>query len=549
MNITCIGKTKELTAGMRVRQCLSAFLDDMTGILAVQQRGKVLEMDDPVREEGEMIPLTLETEEGRRIYERSVRFVLLLAMRKVLPGQRVRLEYSVGGGVFLRTPGHDLTEQETRRVAETMRVYIQQDLPFEKREWSLDDAIGYFSDQGQKDKVELLSRRPLPFFNMYGCDGMWEYFYGAMAASTGATPVFDLTWLPDRGIVLRLPTADCPALPAPYVHRPKHLAVYDQSGEWCRVLGVENAADVARLIETHRFRHFIRLNEALHDKAIGDIADDVVRQRRKIVLVAGPSSSGKTTFTQRLALHLTVLGMKPLVVSLDNYYIDRDQLPLEPDGTVDLEAISTLDVPLFRQHMAGLLEGKQVLLPRYSFKTGKREQEGIPAQLGKNQVLLVEGIHGLNPALCQGMDTEAVYRVFVSALTCIDLDDHNRIRTTDVRLLRRIVRDMQFRATPPAETLSMWPSVRRGEEKWIFPYQENADRMFNTALHYELPVLRRYAYGLLKAIRPGDPDYLASRRLIKTLNYFPDIPEEALDEIPPLSLLREFIGGCTIEME
>lgn len=547
MVVRCQEKQLELEKGMTVMQCLQRFGVDLEGVLAVQQGGRVLEMNDRVEHDGVLLPLTLREEEGRRIYERSVRFLLLAAVEHVLPGQRVRIAYSVGGGVLLNMPGHEVTEEETQRIARHMHALSAQNMPFEKKKWSLDDAIAYFAGRGQMDKVELLHRRQKPFFTMYGLGGVWEYFYGAMAAHTGMTPVFELTWLPDRGIVLRLPTAGHMDTPAAYVHRAKHLAVFDQSTAWCALLGVNNAADVSQLMETQRFRHFIRLNEALHDKAIADIAEDVARQHKKIVLVAGPSSSGKTTFAQRLALHLTVIGLQPLVISLDNYYLDRDSIPVGPDGKVDLEAITTIDVPLFRQQMAALLEGQEVELPRFSFKTGKREEKGIPVRLREGQVMVIEGIHGLNPMLSEGLNLDAVYRVFVSPLTCLNLDDHNRIRTTDARLLRRIVRDMQFRATPPAETLSMWPSVRNGEETWIFPYQENADRMFNTALHYELPVLRHYVYDLLCAIEPDDENYLAARRLIKTLNYFPDIDEGVLAEIPPLSLLREFIGGCTIE--
>ncbi len=547
MFVTCQGKQMELEKGMTVMQCLHRFRVNADGVLAVQQGGRVLEMNDRVENGGELLLLTIEEEEGRRIYERSVRFLLLAAVEKVLPGQRVRIVYSVGGGVLLSMPGHEVTEEETQAISRQMHALSAQKLPFEKREWSLDDAIAYFEAKGQQDKVELLRRRQKSFFPMYGLGGVWEYFYGAMVVHTGMTPVFELTWLPDRGIVLRLPSAKEPEKPAAYVHRPKHLAVFDQSTAWCALLGVNNAADVARLMETKRFRHFVRLNEALHDKAIADIAADIAYQHRKIVLVAGPSSSGKTTFAQRLALHLTVIGLQPLVISLDNYYLDRDCIAPGPDGKVDLEAISTLDVALFRQQMAALLEGQEVELPIFSFKRGKREEKGMPVRLREGQVMVIEGIHGLNPQMSEGLDTDAVYRIFVSALTCLNLDDHNRIRTTDVRLLRRIVRDMQFRATPPGETLAMWPSVRNGEETWIFPYQENADRMFNTALHYELPVLRHYAYELLKAITPEDENYLAARRLIKTLNYFPDIDEGVLAEIPPLSLLREFIGGCTIE--
>ena len=549
MKIICGNRTLDVEAGMTVMQCLRALCADVKGVLAIQQGGRVLELTDIITREGEIRLLTLKDEEGGRIYERSLRFVLLLAFRRVMPGQPVRIEYSVGGGLFLHTPGHELTEEDVAAVEAEMRRIVDADEAFDKREWSLDDAIAYFEEDGQPDKVELLKRRTVPFFNMYGCGGMWEYFYGAMVPSTGYLKTFGVQHLPGRGMALLTADPEHPDQPAKYIDRPKHLRVFDQSAKWCAILGVQNAPDIHEMLETKKFRAFIRINEALHDKAIADIADTIAEKGRRIIMIAGPSSSGKTTTTGRLAIHLRVLGMDPVMISLDDYYIDRDKLPREADGSIDLEGLHTIDVPLFREHMQRLLAGETVEIPRYSFHTGSRMEKGVPLKLAPGQPVLVEGIHGLNPALVEGIDDSVIHRIFVSALTCINLDDHNRIRTTDVRLLRRIVRDNQFRSTPPEETLAMWPSVRKGEETWIFPHQELADSMFNTALHYELPVLGHYAYGLLKAIPPESPHYLTARRLVKMLNYFPDIPEEVLEEVPPLSLLREFIGGCTIEKD
>lgn len=549
MKITCGKNSIEMEAGMTVMQCLLALSVDTEGVLAVQQQGRVLELYDSVNRPGELRPLTLQDEEGRRIYERSLRFVTLLAFRRLMPQRRVRIEYSVGGGVFLHTPGYELTAEDASAIEKEMRAITEANLLFDKREWSLDDAIAYFEEQGQEDKVALLKRRTVPFFMMYECGGMWEYFYGAMVPSTWYVRVFGVQHLPGRGLAILTADPEHLAEHAAYIDRPKHLSVFDQSAKWCAILGVQNAPDLHEMLETKRLRAFIRVNEALHDKAISDIADVIAQRGRRIILVAGPSSSGKTTFTGRLAIHLRVLGLAPVMISLDDYYRNRADLPVEADGSIDLEALHTIDVPLFREHMQRLMDGETVEIPRYSFKTGSREERGVPLKLQPGQPVLVEGIHGLNPALVEGIDDSLIHRIFVSALTCINLDDHNRIRTTDVRLLRRIVRDNQFRATPPEETLAMWPSVRRGEETWIFPHQERADSMFNTALHYELPVLGHYAYRLLKAIPPESPHYLTARRLVKMLNYFPDIPESVLDEVPPLSLLREFVGGCTIDKE
>ena len=546
MKLTLNGEALDLLPGATVRDALHAFDADAPGVLAAMLDHHVVELNDVLPAGGVLRPITLREEEGRRIYERSLRFVLLLAVEQLMPGQQVRIEYSVGRGVFLRLPGQAASPQTAAALRERMARLTAADLPFEKRTWSLGEAVRYFEQTGQQDKVKLLQYRTVPYFNMYGCGGMWEYFYGAMAASTGAVRVFDLVPYAD-GFVLQMPAPEAPGVPAPYVDRPKHLSVFRQSANWCDILGVVNAADLAELLDKKEMRFFIRVNEALHEQAIGAIARDIVFQKRRVVLVAGPSSSGKTTFAGRLAVQLRVLGRRSHRVSLDDYYLDRDAIPREPDGSLDLESIHTLDLPLLQRQVRALMAGEEVEIPRFSFQTGRRCDTGEPLRLGEDEIVIIEGIHGLNPMLSEGMPAEDIYRIFVSALTCINLDDHNRIRTTDVRLLRRLVRDQLFRGTPPEQTLAMWPSVRRGEETWIFPYQEMADSMFNTALHYELPILRHFAYPYLCRVRPEDPGYLLASHLRKTLNYLPDIDEALLSEIPPLSLLREFIGGCTID--
>ena len=546
MKLTLNGEALDLLPGATVRDALHAFDADAPGVLAAMLDHHVVELNDVLPAGGVLRPLTLREEEGRRIYERSLRFVLLLAVEHLMPGQQVRIEYSVGRGVFLRLPGQAASPQTAAALRERMARLSAADLPFEKRTWSLGEAVRYFEQTGQQDKVKLLQYRTVPYFNMYGCGGMWEYFYGAMAASTGAVRVFDLVPYAD-GFVLQMPAPEAPGVPAPYVDRPKHLSVFRQSANWCDILGVVNAADLAELLDKKEMRFFIRVNEALHEQAIGAIARDIVFRKRRVVLVAGPSSSGKTTFAGRLAVQLRVLGRRSHRVSLDDYYLDRDAIPREPDGSLDLESIHTLDLPLLQRQVRALMAGEEVEIPRFSFQTGRRCDTGEPLRLGEDEIVIIEGIHGLNPMLSEGMPAEDIYRIFVSALTCINLDDHNRIRTTDVRLLRRLVRDQLFRGTPPEQTLAMWPSVRRGEETWIFPYQEMADSMFNTALHYELPILRHFAYPYLCRVKPEDPGYLLASHLRKTLNYLPDIDEALLSEIPPLSLLREFIGGCTID--
>ena len=537
---------KEIPDGTTVLECLKALDACPAGTLAALKGGAAMELNEPLQEDCALTPLTLEHEEGRRIYERSLRFVMLLALKHLFPFEQVRIEYSVGYGVFVRLPGRNLHRSDIVRIENEMRRLIELDLPFEKKQWTREDAIDYFMEEQQPDKAELLERRPSPWFTMYAVDGMWEYFYGIMAPSTGYVPVFTLFEL-RGGFVLQLPAGTDFDHAAPYLYRPKHLAIFQQSARWCEILGIRNVPDVAAMIDRHDLRNFIRVNEALHEGALSEIAARISREYRHIVLVAGPSSSGKTTFAGRLAVHLQVQGHPSRRISMDDFYFDRDQISPEPDGSVDLESPDALDLPLMAEKITALLDGQAVLMPKFNFTTGRREYAAEPITLRTDEVLILEGIHGLNPQVSSLFPAEEVYKIFVSALTCLNLDDHNRIRTTDVRLLRRVVRDYLFRGTAPEDTLAMWPSVRKGEEKWIFPYQENADSMFNTALHYELPVLKSSVYDLLREIPESSPYYLLARRLIKTLNYLPDVDPEILNEIPPLSLLREFIGGCTLE--
>ena len=546
MIIRSMNNQKEFPEGTTVRNCLKALDAFPRGTLAALSGGIVCELNDPLRRDCTLTPLTLEHEEGRRIYERSLRFVMLLALRHLYPYQQVRIEYSVGYGVFVRLPGVELHRQDIVRIENEMRRIVELDLVFVRKQWTKEDAIRHFAEEQQYDKVELLTRRPVPTFTMYSIDGMWEYFYGAMTVSTGYVPVFTLFEL-RGGFVLQLPAGSDFDHAAPYIYRPKHLEVFAQSAHWCEVLGVTNVSDVSIMIENNRLRNFIRVNEALHEAAIDEIAKKIHDQNKHVVLIAGPSASGKTTSAARLAVHLQMYGHPSRRISMDDFFINRDDLPVQLDGTRDFETIEALDVKLLSDSISGLLNGEEVFMPSYDFETGAKDYLTSPTKLLPGEIIILEGIHGLNPKVVEQLPADEIYRVFASALTCLNLDDHNRIRTTDVRLLRRIVRDKQFRGYMPEETLSLWPSVRRGEEKYIFAYQENADSMLNTALHYELPILKYFAYDLLREVPSESPNYLLARRLIKALNYLPDVDPSLMDEIPPLSLLREFIGGCTFD--
>ena len=527
MNITMLGKTQTFDFPVAVGDIIAAMAPEYVGkALGCFCGGQALELTQRVEQSCALHPITFQNEEGRRIYERSLRFVLLLAMHRVMPESDVRIEHSIGYGVYMRLLDRDADQQTVDTLQAEMETIVAEDLPFTRERWSRDRAIAYFMETGHVDKTRLLAYRPYDYFPMYLCGGIAEYFYGIMLPSTGYVSAFRLR-LQGEGMVLQMPSPDDPAQASPFKSLPKILDSFAQSNRWCDILGCMNAADLNDMIVCGELPQFIRVNEALHDQSIGEIAQGVCQKKAKAVFVAGPSSSGKTTFSNRLCIHLRVLGLKPVLVSLDDFYLDRDALPLEADGQPDLEALSALDVPLLRSCVAGLLRGKKVMMPRFDFKFSMREKEMYPLQLFDDQILVMEGIHGLNPALHEGFDPHLICKVYISELACLNLDHHNRIRTTDARLLRRIVRDHQFRNTLPEETLNMWNSVRRGEEKWIFPYQEQADFVFNSALHYELAVLKRYAYELLKEIPPENPVHLSSRRLLKILHYI--LP--ATDEI------------------
>ena len=481
-------------------------------------------------------------EEERRIYERSARLILLLALRDMAPQAKVRFEHSIGYGLYMNVTGMELTAAAVRELEQRMRGIVERDLPIVRSRWTREGAMAYFAEKGQDDTVRLLAYRPFDYFDVYTCDGLSEYFYGDMVRSTGEIRSFALRFY-YPGMVLLLPGEDLDGPPAPFAERPQLMHTYAQANEHSAILQCESAADLNDIIARGEVRGFIRVNEALHERSIAQIAERIVARGARIVFVAGPSSSGKTTFANRLSVQLRVSGKRPVAISLDDYYLNRDQIPLDEQGKPDLECLESIDVPLFNEHLVALLAGHEVEIPRYSFKTKSRMEHGVPLRVTEDQVLIVEGIHGLNSALCTDIPSELTFRVYISALAQLNLDGHNRIRATDVRLMRRMVRDHRTRNTSALQTLQMWDSVRAGEEKYIFPYQERADVMFNSSLLYEIAVLKKYAYPMLCAIEESSPYYVRARRLVKFLNYFSDCVDE--DEIPPTSILREFVGGCT----
>jgi len=545
IQITLAGKTESFPAGTTPLEVIERLSPALSGsVLSVMCGGDNLALNEPLRQSCALRPLTYHNEEGRRVYERSLRFLLLLAMRRLFPGKRIRILNSVGYGVYLRILDEEMDFAMVRELEAEMKKLVAGDIPFEKEIWTTEQAIEHFREF--PDKAELLSYRPSDTIPMYKLSDLYEYFYGVMVPSTKYIRVFALRpHFP--GLVVRMPAPADPAVPAPYLPRRKHLRTFAESQEWSQILGVSNIADVNRMIEDKKMREFIRVNEALQDKSIAAIADQIVSNETQIVLVFGPSSSGKTTFAHRLAVHLRVLGKHPHILSLDNFYRPRSQAPKSADGKPDLEHINALDIPLLRDNIEKLLSGRSVRLPIYDFHTGKHGVSDEPIQLLDHGPLIMEGIHALNDQVTAQLPEQLVFGIYVSALHCVNLDDHNRIRTTDVRLLRRIVRDAACRGMNAEGTIAMWPSVRAGEEKWIFPNQEKADIMFNTSLQYELPVLKTAGWDLLSAIPENSPAHLTAQRILKFLQYFLPASEDVLKEIPPQSILREFIGGSSFE--
>ena len=486
--------------------------------------------------------------QGQRTYERTLLLLLSIAVHRLFPEEtaRLRVRYAIGGGLYVtlnKLPA--LSEADVLSLEGEMRRLVRAQAPLKRQRLTLSQAREIFEKNGQPDKLKLLEWRKFDYFDVYGVDGVVDYFYGEMLPDTGYADVFRLTCAGEDAFVLLLPRPDAPDAVAEYKESPKLGAVFAQSERWGELMECGTVYELNSKIESGEVRGLIRLNEALHERSYAAIADGVIARGARAVMVAGPSSSGKTTSANRIATQLHVMGHKPLLISLDNYYRDRDSLVPDENGEIDLEDIEALDIPRFNEDLEGLLRGKAVETPRFDFKTQKRAPEGNVIQLAPGQAILIEGIHGLNPRmLSAAIDPAEVFRVYVSALTTLNLDDHNRISTTDIRLLRRLVRDYRTRSASMEQTFSMWPSVRRGEETWIFPFQENADVFFNTTLVYEIAALKPYVYPLLKQVRPDSPYYATANGMVKFLNYFLELGGE-VDEIPPTSILREFIGGCT----
>lgn len=490
---------------------------------------------------GEVHLLRYSDPTGKDAYARTAQFVLFLALRQLWPNARAKMNCTVGAALYIEVQEAD--DFSSEKLKQQVAKLVSEDIPLLRRRITTREAICQYAAQGQTDKARLLKLRELDYFDIYSHGDFADYFYGEVAPSTGYLRVWDILPAPG-GFLFVYPDDQNPDQVAPYHEMPHFFSVFTEGERWGKLMQCETVADLNDLTGSGRIRELIRVNEALHEKRYSQIADMVCKRGAKAVMLAGPSSSGKTTSANRLATQLRVHGKKPILMSLDDYYIDRDKILPGPDGKVDLEHINTIDTVLFGKHLADLLQGQEVELPSFNFKTGKREWHGHKLQLHKDTVIIVEGLHALNPVLLpQDLDTDLVFRLYVSPLLPLNLDDHNRIPTSYLRLLRRIVRDYESRGTSVEKTIDMWDSVRRGEKRWIFPFQENADVIFNSSTLYELAVLKKHIFPLLTAVPPEDPSYDEVRAIVKILNYVQEADVD--DEIPPTSLVREFIGGNT----
>ena len=517
-------------------------------ILLVQVNGKLQELQEKIRE-GEVQFITARQKPGISAYKRSATLLMLKAFYAVAGPENVEkviVDFSIGKGFFVEARGNFTLNQELlEQVKAKMQEYVDQEIPILKRSISTDDAIERFHRHRMYDKERLFRYRRVSRVNVYSIDGFEDYFYGYMVPNTKYIRYFDLK-LYEYGFVLMLPSMLAPTVLPQFAPLPKLFHTLADSSLWGQRLDLETVGALNDKIAEGDMSHLILIQEALQEKRIAEIAAQIAeRKTAKIVMIAGPSSSGKTTFSHRLSVQLEAIGLKPHPIAVDNYFVNRIDSPRDENGNYNYEILECLDVEQFNQDMQALLRGEQVELPYYNFKKGEREYKGDFLKLGKEDILVIEGIHCLNDRLSYSLPRESKFKIYISALTQLNIDEHNRIPTTDGRLLRRMIRDARTRGTSARDTIRMWPSVRKGEEENIFPYQEEADAMFNSALIYELAVLKQYVEPLLFGIPKNCPEYTEAKRLLKFLDYFIGVSSE---DIPKNSILREFIGGSCLDV-
>ncbi len=533
--------------GAKIGDFFEAIADSFAApVVAAIVNDNLRELTYPINFESTVRPVDMSDPDGARIYRRSLTFLLEMAFSDLHPKGTLTIDHSVSfGGYYCQVTGRQaLSESEIEALKAHMQELVEADIPFERKEVPLAEAIAYFRKLGYDDKIHLLSHRQKDYLTLYRLGERMDYHHGYMVPSTGYLRWFDLNMI-NGGFTLRFPRRHAPTELQPPADYPKLLKTFRQYGDWLARLGIDNVGALNDAIRAGRGHEIILVSEALHEQYISEIARQIAERQDELslVLVSGPSSSGKTTFSRRLTVQLLARGISPYPLELDNYFVDRDKTPRDENGQYNFEAIETLDLPLLAEQLQQLVAGKKVRMPRYNFKTGLREP-GKTVQLQRGQIIILEGIHGLNPRLIPAALAGQAFRVYVSALTQLNLDRHNRVSTTDTRLIRRIVRDARERGYVARDTISNWESVRRGEKNYIFPYQENADVMFNSALVYELAALKPFAEPLLRQVPHGIPEFIEAKRLLAFLEWFLPL---ATDLIPENSIAREFLGGSILK--
>ncbi len=550
INVEIAGKKKHYEQGITFEQIANEYQEEYGGLIGlVAVNGKIKELFKRLKKDCTVSFFTLKDDIGNKTYVRTATMLFLKAVNDVFGedvAQGCSVEFAVGNGFYVNPKkGIGITEENAVKIASRMRELCEQKVPFMKTSYKLDEAVELFQKRGMTDKVKLFRYRRGSFVNIYEIDGYLDYYYGYMLPNAGYVKWFDV--IPyEEGFMLLLPGKKNPTMVEPFAEKKKLFRTLQTSETWGSDVGLETVGDLNDRICNASLSELILVQEAEQERKIGEIAKDIVgRGNVKFIMIAGPSSSGKTTFSHRLSIQLRTLGKNPHPIALDNYFVNRDQTPRDENGDFNFECLEAIDVKQFNEDMCRLLAGERVDLPTYNFITGKREYNGNFKQLQEDDLLVIEGIHGLNPKMSYSLPEESKYKVYISALTSVNVDRHNRIPTTDGRLLRRMVRDARTRGTNARRTIEMWPSVRRGEEENIFPYQEEADAMFNSALIYELAVLKQFAEPLLFGITKDMPEYYEAKRLLKFLEYFLGVSSE---ELPRNSICREFVGGSCFKV-
>lgn len=542
--------TREFPEGSSLLDIYNGFNLAMPyGPVSAKVNNKVESLDFRVHYNKDIEFLDITNSSGMRTYVRSLFFILVKAVEELYPQGSISLEHPISKGYFCklhidRTIGLD----DVQRIKQKMQEIIAADIPYTRTESHTEEVVRLFEKRGMIDKARLLDTYGQLYSYYYQLGDTVDCYYSSLVPSTGYIRLFDIVKYYD-GLLLRIPSRENPTKLEEVVKQEKMLEVFQEYHRWNQILGISTVGDLNVACNHGHATDLINVSEALQEKKIAQIADEITHRnqdgkRVKLVLISGPSSSGKTTFSKRLSIQLMTNGLKPYPISLDDYFVNRNDTPLDENGKHDFESLYAVDLPFFEEQLTTLLNGGEVELPRYNFTTGKREMSGKKLRIDEHMILIIEGIHALNPALTPHIPNENKYKVYVSALTTILLDNHNYIPTTDNRLLRRIIRDYKYRNYSAEETIARWPSVRAGEEKWIFPYQENADAMFNSALLFELAVLKDYVEPVLRKVPNRCPEYSEAHRLLRFLNYFVSVQDK---ELPPTSLLREFLGGSSFQ--